>query len=62
MRIGTQFDPVFHREDRRADDPVPAERKAFVFDGWSYQPIATLREPEAVVLAEPTHQEPVPLA
>lgn len=55
MRIDTQFDPVFHHEDRRTDDPARAERKAFVFDGWSYQPIASPREPEAVVLAEPTH-------
>lgn len=55
MRIDTQFDPIFDREDRRADDPARAERKAFVFDGWSYQPIAAAGETEAVMPAEPAH-------
>lgn len=55
MRIDTQFNPVFHCEDLRTDGPARAERKAFVFDGWSYQPIAAARETEAAVPAEPAH-------
>lgn len=44
MRIQPHFDPIFDQADQRADDPARAERKAFTFDGWSYQPIAAPQE------------------
>lgn len=33
MRIDSQFDPIFQRDDRRTDDVPHTERKAFAFDG-----------------------------
>lgn len=53
MRINTQFDPVFDREDRRSGNHPRAEHKAFVFDGWSYQPITKPQQAEAVLPADP---------
>ena len=61
MRINTQFDPVFDREDRRSGDQPRAEHaahpthRAFVFDGWSYQPMAEPRATEAAAPAKPVH-------
>ena len=58
MRINTQFDPVFDGQDRRTGDQPRAEQarhRAFVFDGWSYQPMAEAQAAETVLPAKPVH-------
>ena len=61
MRINTEFDPVFDGQDRRTGDQPRAEHapharhRAFVFDGWSYQPMAEPRATEAAAPAKPVH-------
>lgn len=53
MDAGSTFDPFFNTAPLRKNDNVVPERRRFLFDGWSYEPLAADRQEPLVVPASP---------